>query len=849
MPDQGGHHTTRKGFGVLDTSFAPLRKLAAAAAVLALGAVGTLVASPQANAAESETVIESPQITWNYLDDGTDPVAGADNPDAWAAVDFDDSSWPADTGSFGALRGEIGQLSGGYTPKTLLSQYVDGTTTNKPAFFFRTTLDVPHVADLATVAVELRYDDAVSLFVNGTYVGGGDDAALQADPKRNTTHGGSNASAPKLATVQIPTELLNEGTNTFAMRLHNGRPTSSDLYLDVERITLRTKDAAPTWEEQLRTSDVSNVILGVGATPNTQNLVWYTDLEHSNAPAVELVEASQLVDGAFPASGAVTFDASQIDTEDALQGLSRGFEAKVNKVTFENLKADTTYAYRIGDNGRWLRQYQFTTEKDSDRWSFFFTGDPQIGAASGHRGVNPMERSWVADSWGWNETMKTATATFPGIRTHVSAGDQVESSSRLTPELYNSPVNKTETEYLGYSYPEALKTLQNAPTLGNHDYYVGGRATYAQHYNHPNFDKETWNSWWAQNNVLFLHLNTEFNNPANGHVELHDAWLTRILAEQGDKYDHHIAVMHRPPYSVGPHSVSSTTNRVRDTFVPLFKKHGLNALMTGHDHTYARSHIVDGFNAQFDGATSTWSVTGEVIDLGTGTEAPDEVFLTDDQMVSIVANSASGSKYYDIQDVNHPYLAVQNQDFMRSYTVVDIDECSLSYTTLRAENHPTDPTKTEGSVIDKVRVNMPFAAPSIEDAAPLTVKQSDVDGLDLMQGLEYSVCNAERFPVEVQGTVDAQLLEQPQTITYTIAAGTPWEVTATRTVVVEGDPVDPDPTPTPDPTPDPTPAPDPTPDPTPTPDPSADPSDDPTVKPGDNQGKPKPRPGLPKTGV
>ena len=76
--------------------------------------------------------------TWRYLDDGNDPSV---DPDAWTKPGLDAAAWTKAKGSFGTLRGAIGELSGGYTPKTLLSQYASGTS-NRPAFFFRTEITV-----------------------------------------------------------------------------------------------------------------------------------------------------------------------------------------------------------------------------------------------------------------------------------------------------------------------------------------------------------------------------------------------------------------------------------------------------------------------------------------------------------------------------------------------------------------------------------------------------------------------------------------------------------------------------------------------------------------------------------
>ena len=59
----------------------------------------------------------SADTVWSYLDDGTDPAVGTNNRTSWAAIDFDDSAWKTAKGSFGAKKGAINSLEGGYTPR------------------------------------------------------------------------------------------------------------------------------------------------------------------------------------------------------------------------------------------------------------------------------------------------------------------------------------------------------------------------------------------------------------------------------------------------------------------------------------------------------------------------------------------------------------------------------------------------------------------------------------------------------------------------------------------------------------------------------------------------------------
>lgn len=293
------------------------------------------------------------------------------------------------------------------------------------------------------------------------------------------------------------------------------------------------------------------------------------------------------------------------------------------------------------------------------------------------------------------------------------------------------------------------------------------------------------NNWWAQNNMLFLHLNTEFNR--ENHAPLHDAWMKKVIAEQGSKYQHIAVVMHRPLYSVGDfHSVSPATDRVRRVFGPLLKKHGINILFTGHDHTYSRSHPVDNY---YPGVfqDGEWSgASGDFHNLGTGENAPKEIYLTGDQFVSIVANSSSGSKYYDVHPTaNHVYTAVVNQDYVPEYTVVDVTQCSLTYRTHRAQ---AVGAHALNSIVDEFRVYLPYARPSLAALQDITVTQSEAVSLNLTADVTSSVCDPEKYPVVVSGSINTELLNTPQTVEYAIAPGAPWEVRQSRTVTVVADP-------------------------------------------------------------
>ena len=152
-------------------------KAGIAAVVFALGgstlpgyvctnAPATVQAEEGTEAESTSQQVVNLNTSWKYLDNNTDPAAGLGSLTAWTAAGFDDSSWKEAAGSFGAKRGELTSFDG-YTPTVLLQQYIEGTTTDVPTFFFRTKFNLTNVSEITSITGSLCHDDAVAVYLNG----------------------------------------------------------------------------------------------------------------------------------------------------------------------------------------------------------------------------------------------------------------------------------------------------------------------------------------------------------------------------------------------------------------------------------------------------------------------------------------------------------------------------------------------------------------------------------------------------------------------------------------------------------------------------------------------------------
>ena len=748
------------------------------ASTLTVGLVASslaVIAPAQANLEtdpESDVLIDE-TTTWRYLDDGTDPANGLPSRTDWTAPEFDDSSWDSAAGSFGALRSEIAELNGGYTPDNLLSQYKDGTTDNKEAFFFRSefTVDTDELDADDEVNGAILYDDAAIVYVNGEKVRGFHDEDLpftEDGDDRNLVYGGANASAPRYREFTVPEDLLEDGENTISVQLHSGRETSSDLYFELEHLTVETHEPeGPT-----------AILLQMGADPSERRLSWLTD--------------SGVAESVQIASGAVDTMPENATTIDATEQADSAHDGKQYAQATLSELTPGTYSYRVGsEDGTWSDIAQFEVHPNDVEHTFTMVGDPQLGSSG----------NLQSDGAGWQRALDANDQLFPESQYIHSVGDQVET------------YEGNPDQYLSLIAPQQLRSQPLMATLGNHDFNRSSpQDLFGQHYNLPNladYDPTEGSYWFIYNDVLHLNISTEFRSDYDAHRE----FLETTIAEHGDDVSWTMLTFHRPLYSGGNHSVTGTTDGIRNNLGPIINDLDIDVVLTGHDHSYTRSYLIDADGNQVDPETSEVIVDAEgnvtdqeLIANYEGTDSSQRledgsyvrVTPEEDETLFVTANSSSGSKYYNLQDASNYREGFQprfrDQQREQNITGVEVDQCTVTTTTV----------ELDGTVVDKVELLRDHTAPVIT-AADATVA---LDGeFDPLAGLEISddCATLTTDDVEVEGEINTSVLGQ-QTMTYRLADAAGNETEFERIVIVaeiadeDKDNTDDEPTPTPTPT-------------------------------------------------
>jgi hypothetical protein len=431
---------------------------------------------------------------------------------------------------------------------------------------------------------------------------------------------------------------------------------------------------------------IKNLVLTVGSTETERNITWYGESETSGD--VQLALKSDMSGNRFPKTRDL-FSATR--TASGVAGFG------TNKATVTGLAAGTEYVCRVGNDDGWSAVYSFKTEP-ADSFSFLFAGDPQIGSSGNDSN----------DTAGWTMTLDKAAEWFPDASLLISAGDQVEHSN-------------SEAQYDGFLSPVALRSLTLAPNIGNHDTSAGG-GIFKEHFSVPNpvtSEGDTVSGgdyWYSYNDVLFMAINSNNISTAQHRAFLEGAIAAYKTQNDGDDPLWTVVTLHHSIYSTAAHYTDLDIQQRRAELAPVFAELGVDAVLMGHDHVYTRSLMMDGNTPITSGYATGSGVQSNRYAEFTKTEASQTLYLT--------ANSASGSKYYAIQNMNFPFMAEQNQENTPNITKIDVSSDSLVFTTYR-----TGLNNSKSDVVDTFTLNRPGADAPGTDTEALTSKISEAEAI------------------------------------------------------------------------------------------------------------------------
>lgn len=243
-------------------------------------------------------------------------------------------------------------------------------------------------------------------------------------------------------------------------------------------------------------------------------------------------------------------------------------------ITLTELRAGTTYYYQVLSNNRLLTQtttFHTANGRDEQRLTFAALGDsgsglpPQLAVAAQVQAASPNFVIHTGDivyergqAEGWEPQF---FVPYKGMLGTVC--------------FFTTPGNHDLMTERGTPYFEALHLPRNNPA-GTEAYY--------------SFD-------YGQAHFIALNANQTTQDLTSGVQRQVDqamaAWLEADLQRvaRDPEVVWKIVFFHQPPYTSGPHGQepNSVGQLMRQQFVPVFERYGVDLVLTGHDHDYERS--------------------------------------------------------------------------------------------------------------------------------------------------------------------------------------------------------------------------------------------------------------------
>jgi 3',5'-cyclic AMP phosphodiesterase CpdA len=241
-----------------------------------------------------------------------------------------------------------------------------------------------------------------------------------------------------------------------------------------------------------------------------------------------------------------------------------------HRVILNDLQPDTLYAYRIGYGENRSEWFQFRTAKsqvDKAKLSFIYLGDAQVS-------IKPL----------WSRVIRKAYATLPDAQLIIHAGDLVNRANKD---------DEWGDWFAAGSYIHAGTPALMTP--GNHEYtHDDGKPHLSVYWNEqfslptngPDDELLKGSCYYTDiQGVRFISLNTQMieEAPSDDCIQRQVSWLHNVLKQNRQQWT--CVVMHHPMYST---KKGRDNKKSREYLKPIFDQYGVDIVLQGHDHAYAR---------------------------------------------------------------------------------------------------------------------------------------------------------------------------------------------------------------------------------------------------------------------
>ncbi|MDT5093338.1 MAG: hypothetical protein QOH60_2701 [Mycobacterium sp.] len=405
-----------------------------------------------------------------------------------------------------------------------------------------------------------------------------------------------------------------------------------------------------------------------------------------------------------------------------------GTEVRVNHARLTGLSPDTDYIYAAVHDG----------------------ATPQLGTIrTAPAGRAPLRFTSFGDQATPALTHLTGTSYTSDSRGSPAAGDITAAVERMTPlfHLVNGDLcyaNLADDRIRTWSAwfennSRSARYRPWMPAAGNHENERGngpiGYGAYQTYFEVPEAgsDDELRGLWYAftAGSVRVISLNNDdvcYQDGGNSYVRGYSAgaqkrWLeTQLASARADRgIDWLVVCMHQVAISTA--RANGADLGVRQEWLPLFDRYGVDLVLCGHEHHYERSHAVRG-EAPTDtrtplpvGTTSgpidTTKGTVHVVIGGGGTSVPTNGMFYDTPRCRVLTGVGdvdpdTGQKRPIYVEEDAPWSAFRDRDHPYGFVVFDVDPGTAGgTTTMQATYYVIGGPYGEATPVDRFTLTRP----------------------------------------------------------------------------------------------------------------------------------------------